>query len=1092
MMSCKGYKFIGMFALLSVIVLFASNGFAQNILEKPIMRYPDVHDTLAAFTYGDDIWTVSTRGRVARRITSGDGFELFPKFSPDGSMIAFTGEYDGNRDVYVMNIYGGDIKRLTYHPESDHVIGWHPIKNKIIFRSTRKGGYEVERLYMISPDGTGFEAIPIHEIYFGTFSADGSKIAYTKTGLDEATWKRYFGGTAENLYEYDLVTKQWNRLTDYKGTDRFPMWHGDKIYFSSDRSYYLNIYSYDIKTGDITQVTDHVDFDIREPSMSGNQIIYQLGGSLWLLNVNTGKTTQIPISIKTDLPDRRPRFEDVKKFITGIDCSPGGKRAAIVARGDIYTVPEENGPTRNLTQSSGSRERDAIWSPDGKWIAYLSDDGGEWQIHVIDPLGEKPSLTLTSYDLGYRHSLQWSPDSKKIAFADQTLTLYYIDVNTKKITKVDKADYESMDVSYDVKEISDYCWSPDSRFIAYSKMNSDLMYQIYIYSLETGEIHSASNGFFHDYSPVFTKDGQHLLFASSRLFDPTFGDFEWQMVYKNMTGIFSLALQKNGESIMPFRSDEAGDTAKKESPKTSAINPIKIDFDGIAERIEMLPLEKGNYRELQVNDDKLFYLNTDSGDFNFFLELREIGPRTLYTYSLDEREQEEVIDDITEYRLSADGSKIVFRKDNDVGIIDASATNSPGKNLDLSDLTMHLDPVAEWYEIYDDAWRMERDFYYDPQMRGLDWPAIGDKYRKLIEYASNRRDITFLIGELIAELSTSHTYVYRGESYRHAKSISVGMLGADYEVDTLNNLYRIKHIYSTPNWTHDVVAPLMAVGVNAAVGDYILEVDGARITADSSIYSYFQNLADKQVTLLINSRPDITGAREVIVKPISDEYRLRYYNWVEHNRVVTDSISGGLVGYLHFPDTYTSSAQIFPQLYYPQTQKKGLVIDARDNGGGLDPDIFLDRLNKKILEYWTRRHSHDQTTPAVVTNAHMVCITNHRAGSGGDQFPLDFRNLGMGPVIGTRTWGGLVGISAFYELVDGGDVTIPDYRVYNTEGQWIVENIGVEPDIIIELNPAEMERGYDAQLHRAVEMLLQKIKEEPRPWPQHEPFPKLK
>jgi tricorn protease len=452
----KEYKSVWNVAVLLAVILFASSGFAQGILERPIMKYPDVHDTLVAFVYGGDIWTVPARGGVARRITIGEGQELYPKFSPDGSMIAFTADYDGNRDAYVMNIYGGDIKRLTYHPQTDHVIGWHPTKNKVIFRSARKGGYEIERLYMVSPDGTGLEDIPIHEIYFGTFSADGSKIAYTKTGRDERNWKRYFGGTAENIYEYDLVSKEWNRLTNYEGTDRFPMWHGDKIYFNSDRSYSLNIYSYDLNTGDITQVTSHSDFDVREPSMGGDQIVYELGGSLWLLNVNTGITAQIPISIKTDLPDRRPRYEDVKKYISGIDCSPEGKRAVIVARGDLYTVPEKNGPTRNLTKSSGSRERDAVWSPDGKWIAYLSDEGGEWQIHVIDPLGAKPSLTLTSYDVGYRHSLKWSPDSKKIAFADQTLSLYYIDIDTKNITKVDKAEYQSMDVSYDVKEISDY------------------------------------------------------------------------------------------------------------------------------------------------------------------------------------------------------------------------------------------------------------------------------------------------------------------------------------------------------------------------------------------------------------------------------------------------------------------------------------------------------------------------------------------------------------------------------------------------------------------------------------------------------------
>ncbi|MEA3420184.1 MAG: S41 family peptidase, partial [Acidobacteriota bacterium] len=509
--------------------------------------------------------------------------------------------------------------------------------------------------------------------------------------------------------------------------------------------------------------------------------------------------------------------------------------------------------------------------------------------------------------------------------------------------------------------------------------------------------------------------------------------------------------------------------------------------EGIFERIESLTLSRGNYRSLAANKSSLFYLDTDEGDFNRF-EFRAKGPGTLYAFSFDGRKAATVIDGINGYKLSADGTHIVYRKGKSIGIIEAGAKNSKGNAINLSGLKMWLDPAAEWSQIFNEAWRMERDFYYEPNMHGLDWDAIREKYGRLLQYASCRQDVQYIVGELIGELNTSHTYVFGGDRLRKADRINVGMLGADWETDKANNRYRFKKIYRVPDWTHEVLPPLSRPGVKVLEGDYILQVNGKEVTADRNIYSYFQDLAGKQATLLVNSKPVKTGAREIIVKPLGGEGTLRYLDWVEHNRLLAEKESNGQIGYIHLPDTYLGSSSEFPKYFYAQMRKKGLIIDGRFNGGGLDPDIFLRRLDKPVHAYWTRRYSHDQTIPDFATRAHMVCLTNRQAGSGGDMLPMEFKMRAMGPVIGTRTWGGLVGVSMWIDLIDGGGLSAPDYRIYDPDGNWIVENEGVEPNITVDLDPEEMFRGYDAQLMKGIEILLKKIKEDPRPWPKHKPI----
>ena len=1059
--------------------------------QRPLMRFPDIHENKVVFVYGEDIWSVSIDGGVAVRLTIHDGEERFPKFSSDGSLIAFTGEYDGNADVYVMNTDGGDIRRVTYHPGYDEVVGWHPLNGKIVFRSSRSSYASFQHLFMINPDGSDLEEIMLPEASFGSFSPDGKQIAYTKVAREQSTWKRYQGGTAQDIYVYNFESKQEKNITNFKGTDRLPMWIGDHIFFGSDRNRVLNIYAYAIKDGTIEQITRHTDYDVQRPSMGGQKIVYESGGSLWILDVTTKISKPVAVEIRTDAPEARPHWQDVTGFIQGFNCSPSGRRALLVARGEIFTVPEKDGAVQNLSQDSGNREKDAAWSPDGKWIAYISDKSGEYELYLVDPKADSKAVQLTQHKNGYRHTLRWSPDSKKIAFADQTLSCYYLDIATKKITRIDKAEYEDIDVSIDRKPISDFNWSPDSRFITYSKMNSNLVYNLFIYSLESGRSICVSQGVFNDLNPVFTADGEHLIFMSNRIFDPTFCDFEWEMVYKKVAGIYALTLQKNGQPLLPLVSDdeETGGREKKIEPenKSQAPGRLVIDFDGLSDRIEALPLAPGNYRGLAVNQSNLYYLNAEEGDFNRF-EFRDMPAMTLFSFSIKGREEQVVVKDIDGYKLSADGSRIIYKKGNKIALINSDTKGDEGKFLDLADLKIWLDPVAEWKQMFNETWRLERDFYYEPDMHGIDWPAMKEKYGKLLPFVSCRQDLTYLIGELIGELNTSHTYVEGGNITRTAENVKVGMLGADYEVDRVAKRHRFKKIYRVADWTQKIFPPLARPGLNVKEGDYLLQVNGKDLYTNKEIYASFQDLARKQVTLLINDKPSVEGAREIVVEPLSGEFTLRYQDWLERNRLLVDKASNGEIGYIHLPDTYTASAREFPKYFYSQTRKKGLIVDGRFNGGGLDPDIFLQRLDKEISSYWTRRYSHDQTSPAVATNAHMVCITNRQAGSGGDMLPYEFKLRKMGPVIGTRTWGGLVGVSMYAPLVDGGTITSPDYRIYNTQGKWVVENQGVEPDIEVDLSPAEMEKGIDAQLMKAIEILQQKIKEDPRPWPQHEPF----
>ena len=715
--------------LASIFVLAAADaGFGQDAKHNFLMRFPDVHGDKVVFVAGEDIWIAPVQGGVAARLTTHDGEETSPKFSNDGSLIAFTAEYDGNADVYVMDAYGGNIRRVTFHPGFDAVIGWDPVRNKIMFTSSRNSFGGFTRLFLIDPDGTGLEEVPLPEVAQAAFSSDGKQIAFAKVSVDGRTWKRYRGGLAPDIFIYDFATKKEINISNSDAIDSNPMWIGDTVYFVSDRDRVLNVWAYDTKTEKLVQVTKHTEkeYDVRRPSMGGAHIVYELGGDLYLLDTASGASARIPVEVRADTPELRPYLKSVDGFVTEAHSSPDGKTALLVARGELFTVPRKEGITRNLTGTSGARDKDAVWSPDGATIAFVSDADGEYNLYTIDAAGASAPRKLTDFRDGYRHALRWSPDGKKIGFTDQTLTLYFIDVATKKIATVDKAEYENVDISLDLKDIYDYCWSPDSRWIAYSKMDESLVGKIYIYSLETSKTRCISDGEFNDFHPAFSTDGARLFFVSNRRFDPVFCDFEWEMVYKKLAGIYSVTLRKDGAPlfpVLPAKEEPAerrerrrrnrrprGQTRRRTNRRRSSSRSTSTASSG---RVETFPLPRGNYRFLAANDQNLFYLNKDEGDFNRF-EFRDPRPFDLYSFSFADKKESKVIPAINEYELSGDGSTIVYRGFAETGMIDAAAKESSGEAIDLADLKMHLDPLDEWRQIFNESWRMERDLYYEP------------------------------------------------------------------------------------------------------------------------------------------------------------------------------------------------------------------------------------------------------------------------------------------------------------------------------------------------------------------------------------------
>lgn len=1071
--------------LILIWMLALSNAaFAE---EARLLRFPDVDKDKIAFVYAGDIYVVSRDGGQALRLTSHEGLELFPKFSPDGRQIAFTGQYDGDMSVYVIPIEGGEPKRLTYHPgiqgtserfgPENVVMGWHPDGKKVLFRSRMESSNWWDgRVYLVDVKGGLPQPLPMKVAGFTSFSPDGGKVAYCPIYRDFRTWKRYKGGMAQDVWIFDLKSYDSRKITDWEGTDNMPMWYQDKIYFNSDRTGSLNLFCYDLNTGQTSQVTNFTEYDVRWPSLGQDGIAFENGGYIYVLDLPSETLHRVNIYLTTDRQSVRTEFVNVSHKVEEFDISPDGKRAVFSARGEIFTVPAKEGNTRNLTNQSASRETHPTWSPDGKWIAYLSDSTGEEELYIVSQDGEQ-RIRLTSDGHCHRYEPSWSPDSKKLVFSDKDLNLYYIDIHSKRLVQIDKSSRN---------EIRQYSWSPDSKYLAYSKTGENRIEAIFIYSFGDKSVHQVTPGFTNDYSPVFDPDGKYLYILSERNFNPILSSYEFEFVNNAITNLYLIVLSSGEKSPFAPKSDETEMKPKKESDKKDKEErkkpvEVKIDFQGIYDRQVSFDIPAGNYGDISAVSGAIFY--TSSPISGLQGKVGE-GVMRLHKYDIKEKKDHEFTEDIAGYSISFDGEKMLVKQKDNYSITKTSGEKAELKDdkLDLSKMEMRLDRKAEYKQMFDEVWRMERDFFYDKNMHGVDWNKIHEKYRVLLPYVLNRFDLTYLLGEMIGELCCSHTYVGGGDK-PDIPSSKIGLLGVDFQVDEKNNRIRIFHILRGENWDEALRSPLLDPGVNVKPGDYLMAIDGKEITADMNPYSLTQNTVGKTISLTVNSKPSMKGAHEVTVKPVESEEALRYYNWVEDRRQYVDSVSGGKIGYLHIPDMESFGLVRFVKMFYHQIRKPGLIIDVRYNGGGFVAELILERLRRTVVAMGGSRTFAEGPMPEDGINAHMVTLLNEFSCSDGDYFPYFFREYKLGLLLGKRSWGGVIGIRGYRPLVDGGYYTVPEFGIYNLKGEWVMENSGVQPDSVVENLPNRLALGYDDQLDKAVEYIMKKMQEEPKELP---------
>jgi tricorn protease len=1057
---------------------------AAALSDARLLRFPDVNHDLVVFVYAGDVWSVPAAGGPARKLTNHPGLELFPKISPDGKWIAYSAEYSGSRQVYVIPAEGGTPRQLTFYNDAgimpprggyDYVVlDWTADSQKIMVRANRTPwGERMGKYFLVSLAGCLEQPLQIPEAGSGRFSPDNSSIVYTPIEREFRTWKRTKGGRAQDIWTYDLKNNVSKRLTDFAGTDQHPLWFGEKIYFVSDRSLVLNFYAYDLKSEKIEQITDFKDFDVLWPSGRFGRVAFEKGGWIWLLDLESGATRKLTVDLDFDNPNTLPYFKNVAAFTTrfGYTVSPSGKRAAFDGRGDIFTVPAENGRTDNLTRSQGVREFYPAWSPDGKWIACCTDASGDYELTLLDPAGKQKPVAVTSGHRVWKYPVAWSPDSGKLLFSDKNQLLQYVDLKTKKITVIDHAD---------LNEITDYAWSYDSRWVVYTKNGANNLNALWVYSLESGKARALLNGRYSSYSGAFSQCGRYLYFLSQRDFNWTFSDYEFDYIYNKSTRLYAVALTRDAPALLPDKNDieeakpaekPAGDKPKdskekKEEPAAVQAKPVRIDFDGIDERVMALPFPAGDYAGIRdLGGNKLIWF----------------GSGELHLYDLDARKDELVIKGIDGGVVTADNKKFLYKAGTDYGIVALQADKKVGDGkLNLADMTMKIEPLKEWSQIYNEGWRIFRDWFYVKNMHGVDWEKMKQKYQALVPYIGHRADLDFIFGELVGELNAGHTYVNWGD-FARVPRVDTGLLGAELQADEKAGRYQIKKIYRSENWNDATRSPLTEVGIEVHEGDYIISLNGSDLPLSENPYRLLENTAGQRIELTVNAKPVPEGARTYWIKPVKSELALMALDWVESRRQLVDKLSGGRIGYVYVPDTADDGHREFYKGIIAQTDKEAWIIDDRYNGGGYDPAKMVDMLSRHITSYWHSRGVRLQRDPAFALDGPKVMLINHYSSSGGDNFPFLFQQRKLGLLIGTRTWGGLVGYAWSPSLVDGPSFAVPMNGITDKDGKWAVEGVGIYPDQEVYDRPEESANGNDPSIEAAVKYLLDQLKQHPAP-----------
>ncbi len=1047
--------------MISVLVLGAS------MEEARLMRFPAVHGDQVVFSYAGDLYTVDRGGGIARKLTSHVGYEMFARFSPDGEHIAFTGQYDGNTEVFVMPSGGGIPLRLTYTATlsrddlSDRmgpnniVMGWKD-NETIIFRSRKrsfnafKGG-----LFLVNIHGDMPEQIPVPDGGWISYAEDGESFIYNRVFREFRTWKFYQGGMADDLWLHDLNERTTKNLTENESQDIFPMWKGDKVYFASDRDGRMNLFVYDLESEQTRKLTHFEEFDVKFPSMGGSEIIFEKGGFLYIFETETETIEKINIYIAEDFAAGRNQRIDASDFIQTASLASDGSRVAFGARGDVWSVPAKSGITRNLTKTSGVHERNVTWSPDGKYIAYISDETGEDEIYIQQQDGKEDPIQLTTDADTYKYRLSWSPDAKKILWADKKLRLQYVDVESKEVTLVDQAE---------AWEFSQYAWSPDSRWITFTRPETEHYNRIFIYNLETKEKFAVTDGWYDSSQPSFCDKGEYLFFVSNRDFNPIYSRTEWNHAYTDMSRVYFVTLREEVSSFLEPHNDEVSVSGRNNTEgKGSGGKPEKIliDKENISNRIGVLPIDVSTYFGIRVVDGHIYYMKRSHGD----------SRSSLMMFKMEDK-KETKLGEFEGYQISADHKKMMLSDRGRYAVIDLPRSPiSIEEHLDLTNMKVWVNLREEWLQIYNETWRQMRDFFYAPNMHGVDWEKMREKYLPLVHHVNNRLDLTYVLGELVGELNVGHAYVGGGDVPKPDR-IKMGLLGAELSRHE-SGFFRIDRILKGENWNTSRRSPLTEIGVDVKEGDYILAVNGQAVNRVQNIFESLVGKAGQQVELTVNQRPGMEGSRKVIVVPVEDEADLYYYNWVQENIRKVNEATDGKVGYIHIPDMGPGGLNEFVKHFYPQLRKKALIIDVRGNGGGNVSPMLIERLNRELTSLNMSRNAAPGTRPAQIHLGPKVCLIDRYSASDGDLFPYQFRKLDIGPLIGTTTWGGVVGIRGSLPFIDGGTLSKPEFAPYDIHGEeWIIEGIGVEPDIYVDNEPAKEFEGIDQQLNRAIEEIL--------------------